>query len=262
LEHCDPTTVKLAKLSTKLFWKFFRPFWPSQNNQDKSHHQSQRSQDSSSKMGTVLSFSPKNNHYEDQVGVPSVKEEKIKKHGIFLNGLSWKKLSSINTHHNNQYPTQQAFKGSNNVSNGNIGGKEISANKIIRHDNIHPMIDTNKNIANALCHGAKSTSLMDKKLDLAPPAILPTNPQNSTHNKENDRNVDNLNKSTIMPTTSRSRNFTIRLSSNLSSRLPPPRLYRAFRSSVGRNSSNRVRNPPPRGNNPQDPPLQPLVKRL
>ena len=193
MEHCDPTTVKLAKLSTKLFWKFFRPFWPSQNNQDKSHHQSQRSQDSSSKMGTVLSFSPKNNHYEDQVGVPSVKEEKIKKHGIFLNGLSWKKLSSINTHHNNQYPTQQAFKGSNNVSNGNIGGKEISANKIIRHDNIHPMIDTNKNIANALCHGAKSTSLMDKKLDLAPPAILPTNPQNSTHNKENDRNVDNLN---------------------------------------------------------------------
>ena len=61
-------------------------------------------------MGTVLSFSPKNNHYDDQL--PSVKEEKsIKKHGIFFNGLSWKKLSSINHHTNNQYPTQQAFKG-------------------------------------------------------------------------------------------------------------------------------------------------------
>ena len=70
-------------------------------------------------MGTVLSFSPKNNHYDENNGtVPSVKEEKsMKKHGIFLNGLSWKsfghKNSAINHQTNNQYPTQQAFKGNN-----------------------------------------------------------------------------------------------------------------------------------------------------
>jgi len=116
-------------------------------------------------MGTVLSFTPKN-HYEDQNGV---KEEKsVKKHGVFLNALSWKKLSSVNHgHHGNHYKGTQ---------------KEITNSKM-RHDNIHPMIDTNKNIQNALCHGAKSTSLSEKKLDLV----------NTKVNQENDRNVDNLN---------------------------------------------------------------------
>ena len=96
-------------MSTKLFWKFLRPFWPSSTGKDQEkedHH----------KMGTVLSFSPKNNHYDENGTVPSVKEEKsMKKHGIFLNGLSWKsfghKNSAINHQTNNQYPTQQAFKG-------------------------------------------------------------------------------------------------------------------------------------------------------
>ena len=103
---------KLAsKLSTKLFWKFLRPFWPSGNNNQ------EKDQNHQHKMGTVLSFSPKNNHYDENNGtVPSVKEEKsMKKHGIFLNGLSWKsfghKNSAINHQTNNQYPTQQAFKG-------------------------------------------------------------------------------------------------------------------------------------------------------
>ena len=78
-------------------------------------------------MGTVLSFSPKNNHYDENNGtVPSVKEEKsMKKHGIFLNGLSWKsfghKNSAINHQTNNQYPTQQAFKG--NKLKGTMGLK-------------------------------------------------------------------------------------------------------------------------------------------
>ena len=47
------------------------------------------------------------------------------------------------------------------------------------------MIDTNKNIANALCHGARTTTLVDKNLDLAPNKI--------NSNQENDRNIDNLN---------------------------------------------------------------------
>ena len=46
------------------------------------------------------------------------------------------------------------------------------------------MIDTNKNIQNALCHGAKSTSLSEKKLDLVKQV------QNNQNNQENDRNVD------------------------------------------------------------------------
>ena len=76
------------------------------------------------------------------------------------------------------------FIGSNNVPNGI--SKETS-NKI-RHDNIHPMIDTNKNIANALCHGARTTTLVDKNLDLAPAAN-----KINQNNQENDRNIDNLN---------------------------------------------------------------------
>ena len=58
----------------------------------------------------------------------------------------------------------------------------------MRHDNIHPMIDTNKNIQNALCHGAKSTSLSEKKLDLVKQVQ-----QQQQNNQENDRNLDNLN---------------------------------------------------------------------
>ena len=49
------------------------------------------------------------------------------------------------------------------------------------------MIDTNKNIQNALCHGAKSTSLSEKKLDLVKQV------QQQQNNQENDRNLDNLN---------------------------------------------------------------------
>ena len=49
----------------------------------------------------------------------------MKKHGIFLNGLSWKsfghKNSAINHQTNNQYPTQQAFKG--NKLKGTMGLK-------------------------------------------------------------------------------------------------------------------------------------------
>jgi cyclin-dependent kinase 5 activator 1 len=122
-------------------------------------------------MGTVLSFTPKN-HFEDQNG--GVKDEKsVKKHGAFLNALSWKKLSSVNHgHHGNHYKGTQ---------------KEITNSKM-RHDNIHPMIDTNKNIQNALCHGAKSTSLSEKKLDLVKQVQ-----QQQQNNQENDRNLDNLN---------------------------------------------------------------------
>jgi len=124
-------------------------------------------------MGTVLSISPKN-HYEDNNGTTTTgKEEKsMKKHGMFLNALSWKKLSSVGNHHHGYNKAGQP--------------KDQSRIANTRADNIHPLVDTNKNIANALCHGAKSTSLSEKKLDLAPAPNAVTN--------ENDRNVDNLNR--------------------------------------------------------------------
>ena len=53
------------------------------------------------------------------------------------------------------------------------------------------MIDTNKNIQNALCHGAKTTTLSEKKLDLV---------NTKVNNQENDRNLDNLNQINNNPT--------------------------------------------------------------
>lgn len=131
-------------------------------------------------MGTVLSISPKNNHYDDQPG--QAKEEKsMKKHGMFLNALSWKKLStSVGNGHHHAYKDRKmeaAINGSSMTGQGH--------NNRQRGDNIHPMVDTNKNIANALCHGAKSTSLSEKKLDLAPSVLAKLNLENDQNQINN-----------------------------------------------------------------------------
>lgn len=120
-------------------------------------------------MGTVLSISPKNNHYNEENGKEEIKN---KKHGMFLNALSWKKLSTSVGSNQNQYH--------NNKEN-----KKLDQNTSGRNGNIHPLIDTNKNIANALCHGAKSTSLSEKKLDLAPLKTKDENHYNNNANIEN-----------------------------------------------------------------------------
>lgn len=136
-------------------------------------------------MGTVLSISPKNHYDQDSGGNTNLKEEKAMKkgHGMFFNPLSWKKLSSVNHQ--------------SSSSNGILGGKGNVNPKgeQSRTRDIHPMVDTNKNIANALCHGAKSTTLSEKKLDLVSNGIVPGNQQQQQikNNLENDRNVDNLN---------------------------------------------------------------------
>jgi hypothetical protein len=160
-----PFLIVESKLSTKLFWKFFRPFWPSQ-------HHNQHQESSSIKMGTVLSFSPKpsagagayamegsTTTKEDTKGVSS------KKHGMFLNALSWKKLSSVNSHNNHMVFKKDQGTGHGGINN--TGNTSSQMGSKMRPDNVHPMMDTNKNIANALCHGAKNTSLNEKKLDLA-----------------------------------------------------------------------------------------------
>ena len=41
-------------------------------------------------------------------------------------------------------------------------------------DNIHPLVDNNKNIQAALCHGTKSTTLLDEKKNLDIATKIPT----------------------------------------------------------------------------------------
>ena len=134
-------------------------------------------------MGTVLSISPKNHYDQDSGGnTAALKEDKsMKKHGMFFNALSWKKLSSVNHHTSSNGVLGNKHGGDRNNQKGVPGGGGGTRD-------IHPMVDTNKNIANALCHGAKSTTLSEKKLDLVANGGL-----KNAANLENDRNVDNLN---------------------------------------------------------------------
>lgn len=77
-------------------------------------------------------------------------EKNLKKHSMFINALSWKKFNS-----NKKKSAEQLNKGK---------GHGISFRAPL--DNIHPIIDNNKNIQNALCHGTKTTSLTENKTSL------------------------------------------------------------------------------------------------
>lgn len=133
-------------------------------------------------MGTVLSFSPReknppyaldytnpnnninyetinnlknkeiliNNENAHLLVERSALEKNLKKHSMFINALSWKKFNS-----NKKKPVETINK---NKSHG------ISFRPPL--DNIHPIIDNNKNIQNALCHGTKTTTLTENKRNL------------------------------------------------------------------------------------------------
>lgn len=133
-------------------------------------------------MGTVLSFSPReknppyaldytnpnnninyetinnlknkeiliNNENAHLLVERSALEKNLKKHSMFINALSWKKFNS-----NKKKPVETINK---NKSHG------ISFRPPL--DNIHPIIDNNKNIQNALCHGSKTTTLTENKRNL------------------------------------------------------------------------------------------------
>ena len=75
-------------------------------------------------------------------------EKNLKKHSMFINALSWKKFNS-------------SKKKSVDSSNKNKG---LAFRPPL--DNIHPLVDNNRNIQNALCHGSKSTSLAETKRNL------------------------------------------------------------------------------------------------
>merc|ERR1712168_25581 len=67
---------------------------------------------------------------------------------MFINALSWKKFNS----------------NKKKSSEGNTKNKSLAFRTPL--DNIHPIVDNNKNIQNALCHGTKNTSLVDGKRNL------------------------------------------------------------------------------------------------
>jgi len=142
--------------------------------------ESLRDHQSSNNMGTVLSFSPRektppyaldytnpinninyetinnlknkeiliNNENAHLLVEKSALEKNLKKHSMFINALSWKKFNS-----GKKKPLETVTK-----------GKGLSFRTPL--DNIHPIVDNNKNIQNALCHGTKGTSLTDGKRNL------------------------------------------------------------------------------------------------
>jgi len=154
-----------------------------------------------STMGTVLSFSPRektppyaldytnpinninyetinnlknkeiliNNENAHLLVEKSALEKNLKKHSMFINALSWKKFNASKK------------KGSHGEAKeaGKVkGGLGFRAPL----DNIHPIVDNNRNIQAALCHGSKATSLVDSKLNLdivRPGATATTNHNNS-----------------------------------------------------------------------------------
>jgi len=164
--------------------------------------------DSQDKMGTVLSFSPReksppyaldynnsinyetmnnlknkeiliNNENAHLLVDKSALEKNLKKHSMFINALSWKKFNNgkkkvlgqgvqgvQGDHHQ---PTQAS-----QPTTGKPKSKGLSFRTPL--DNIHPLVDNNKNIQAALCHGSKCTSLQEDKqnLDIAlRPSIKP-----------------------------------------------------------------------------------------
>lgn len=151
-----------------------------------------------SNMGTVLSFSPRektppyaldytnpinninyetinnlknkeiliNNENAHLLVEKSALEKNLKKHSMFINALSWKKFNS-----SKKKPLETVTK-----------GKGLSFRTPL--DNIHPIVDNNKNIQNALCHGTKSTTLTDGKRNLD----IARNPNTNNANVESARN--------------------------------------------------------------------------
>ncbi len=148
------------------------------------------------KMGTVLSFSPrekvppyaveyagnsasssmaaaaaaahlrrasKENLADNFLAAAGGGEKGLKKHSMFLNALSWKKLSGSNSGKRNVVKEQQAAEAAATAAPA-VASR--AAFPLQAMDNVHPT-ESSRNIRNALCHGAKSTDLDGRRLDLA-----------------------------------------------------------------------------------------------
>lgn len=95
-------------------------------------------------------------------------EKNLKKHSMFINALSWKKFNGGKK------------KGVVETQTGPTTGSKTGKGFRAPLDNIHPTVDNNKNIQNALCHGSKSTSLTEGRRGLD---IARTNQQQGGANK-------------------------------------------------------------------------------
>lgn len=172
-------------------------------------------------MGTVLSFSPRektppyaldytnpmnninyetinnlknkeiliNNENAHLLVEKSALEKNLKKHSMFINALSWKKFNGSKKKSVDGLQSSQATERQSVHQTKERKGTNLSFRTPL--DNIHPIVDNNKNIQNALCHGSKSTSLTDGKRNLD---IVrnPTVPQTaSTHSGDVVRNQTN-----------------------------------------------------------------------
>jgi cyclin-dependent kinase 5 activator 1 len=167
-------------LTRKLIWQVLRPLLSSLR-PNLSPAESRKGEDTTT-MGTVLSFSPRektppyaldytnainydtlnnlknkeiliNNENANILIDKSALEKNLKKHSMFINALSWKKFNT------NKKKVEQTL----STKNKGKGGFRAPL------DNIHPLVDNNKNIQAALCHGTKSSQLLqdNKNLDIA-----------------------------------------------------------------------------------------------
>lgn len=172
----------------------------------------QQERPNTTNMGTVLSFSPRektppyaldytnpinnmnyetinnlknkeiliNNENAHLLVEKSALEKNLKKHSMFINALSWKKFNGSK---------KKPLEGQGPVGQGGTQGlqqgrERKGAGLSFRTplDNIHPIVDNNKNIQNALCHGSRSTTLTDGKrnLDIVRNPQVHTNPPTTT----------------------------------------------------------------------------------
>lgn len=174
--------------SVKVIWQVLRPLLSSLR--------PNLSPEQPDTMGTVLSFSPRektppyaldynnpininyetinnlknkeiliNNENAHLLTEKGALEKNLKKHSMFINALSWKKFNAGKK-------KGVAVAGSNGgptATLDHLTAKQKGLSLRTPLDNIHPLVDNNKNIQAALCHGSKTTSLLEdkKNLDIA-----------------------------------------------------------------------------------------------
>lgn len=218
-----------------MIWSLFqRVLLPSRTNQQAPNNHS---------MGTVLSFSPRektppyaldytnpmnntnyeminnlknkeiliNNENAHLLMEKNALEKNLKKHSMFINALSWKKFNG------NKKKTLEGEGHGGQTAERTGGGKDRKGGVLSFRaplDNIHPMVDNNKNIQAALCHGTRGTSLQDGKRNLD--IVRSSNTQN-THSISTNKEPTTKGASQATKTIPSSQ-----LSQQQASRVPPP----------------------------------------
>lgn len=127
----------------------------------------------STHFGTSVAYHKDMNSKENLIIPANTSEKSLKKHGMFLNALSWKRF-------NGSSAAGAAKRASS--KDGKMGGlaRGPGGYPLQPLDNVHPLMDTNKNIQSNLCHGIKSTKLNEKSLDLVPARHVAATPDTNS----------------------------------------------------------------------------------